>query len=351
MSSLSSRIGPDYYLKALQYVFFTSIILYWGRNLFILLSFALLISFVLYPVCSWLEKKRVPRTAAILISLILLFIPALGLILLLTNQFTLISNEWVNVEPKLVDLISRFSQNMVDDYSVSREKQIEWLTQTLNQSASDVLNYVMKLMYSSTFTLTMLILVPVFSVLILYYRHLLLTVSFRLFPNEKKEDIKNILFLAGSAYYNFIKGMTIVYAVVGVLNSVGLFLLGVPNAFFFGFTAAILTFIPYVGIMVGALLPMVVSWITFNSIWYPIGVVLIFSLVQYLEANIIFPLAVSSKLKINALATLTVIIIGGLLWGLAGMILFVPFLGIIKLIADQHPKMKTLSILLGTDNK
>jgi len=346
MNSTTSKENKDFYLKTLQYVFFSSLILYLGRDLFILLSFSLLISFVLYPICSWLEKKRIPRMVAILLSLVLLLIPVFGLIFLFVNQLTLVSREWANIEPKLIELISRFSQNIIDDYSVSREKQMEWL----NQSASGFLNYAMKLMYSSTFMLTMLILVPVFSVLILYYRHMLVVVSFRLFPNERKENIKNILFMTVTTYYNFIKGMTIVYAVVGALNSIGLILLGVPNAIFFGFTAAILTFIPYVGIMVGALLPIVVSWITFNSVWYPVAVVLIFSLVQYLEANVIFPLAVSNRLKINALATLTVIIVGGLLWGLAGMILFVPFLGILKLIADQHPKMKTLSILLGTES-
>lgn len=347
-STLTER---DHYLKIIQYIFFTSFILYWGRDVFILLSFALLVSFVLYPVCSWLEKKRVPRTIAIFLSLVLLFIPALALIFLFTNQMALVGKEWVNLEPKLTELVTRFSQSIIDEYSVSREQQVEWLTQTINQSASGFLNYAMKLMYSSTFMLTMLILVPVFSVLILYYRHMLVTVSFRVFPDEKKEDIKKIIFMAVTAYYNFIKGMTVVYAVVGALNSIGLLLLGVPNPFFFGFTAAILTFIPYIGIMVGALLPIIVSWITFNSVWYPVGVVLIFTFVQYLEANIIFPLAVSNRLKINALATLTVIIIGGLVWGLAGMILFVPFLGIAKLIADQHPKMKTLSMLLGTETK
>lgn len=341
----------DHYLKIIQYIFFGSLILYWGRNIFILFSFALLVSFVLYPICSWLEKKGMPRMGAILLSMILLLIPACGLIILFINQVSLVRNEWVHLEPKLIELLTRFSQSIMDDYSVSREQQLEWLTQTVNQSASDFLNYAMKLMYSSTFLLTTLILVPVFSVLILFYRHMLMTVTFALFPGEKKEDIKDILFMTVTAYYNFIKGMTMVYAVVGMLNSIGLLLLGVPNAFFFGFTAAILTFIPYVGIMVGAVLPMVVSWITFDSIWYPVWVVLIFSFVQYLEANIIFPLAVSNRLKINTLATLTVILIGGLLWGLAGMILFVPFLGIAKLIADQHPKMKTLSTLLGTEEK
>jgi predicted PurR-regulated permease PerM len=75
--------------------------------------------------------------------------------------------------------------------------------------------------------------------------------------------------------------------------------------------------------------------------------VAIFAFVQYLEANVIFPLAVSNRLNINALATLVAIITGGIIWGVAGMILFVPFLAIIKLVADHHPKMKIISMLLG----
>ncbi len=349
---LTSTSGEkDKYLKAIQYIFFISAILYFGRDIFILLSFALLISFVLYPICSWFEKKGAPRIVAILLSLLLLLIPAAALVWLAVNQFALFRDEWSLIEPKLMESFARLSENILNEYSVPPEKQVQWLTQAVNQSSSHLINFLFKVMYSSTFTLTLLILVPVFAALILYYRGLLVTVGYRLFSNEKKNDIRNILHLTVTTYYNFIKGMAIVYTAVGILNSTGLLLLGIPNAIFFGFAAAILTFIPYIGIMVGSLLPIAVAWITFNSIWYPIGVVLIFGFVQYMEANVIFPLAVSNRLKINALATLVAIIVGGLLWGVAGMILFVPFLGITKLIADQHPEMKTLSILLGTDIK
>ncbi|MEQ9660705.1 AI-2E family transporter, partial [Fulvivirga sp.] len=149
-------------------------------------------------------------------------------------------------------------------------------------------------------------------------------------------------------YYNFIKGMGVVYLVVGILNSVGLFILGVPNPIFFGFVASILTFIPYVGITIGAILPMAVSWIKYDSVFYPIGVLIVFVVVQILEANIIFPLAVSQKLKINALITLVVIVAGGIVWGAMGMILFLPFVAILKLIADQIEEMKPIAVLLGT---
>ena len=141
--------------------------------------------------------------------------------------------------------------------------------------------------------------------------------------------------------------MLIVYVVVGILNSIGLLLLGVPYAILFGFIASVLTFVPYVGIMVGSLLPMAMAWLTYDSVWYPLAVVAIFAFVQYLEANVIFPFAVSSRLNVNTMAMLIAIFTGGLLWGMAGMILFVPFIGILKLIADHNPKWKTYSMILG----
>ena len=143
--------------------------------------------------------------------------------------------------------------------------------------------------------------------------------------------------------------MGIVYLIVGILNSVGLLLLGIPHAILFGLIASVLTFIPYIGIIVGSLLPITIAWATYDSIWYPIGIIAIFTFIQYLEANIIFPFAVSNKLNVNTLVMLVAIFAGGILWGVAGMILFVPFIGILKLVADNNPNLKTLSLALGTE--
>lgn len=160
-----------------------------------------------------------------------------------------------------------------------------------------------------------------------------------------------MIILTVKAYYNFIKGMALVYLVVGSLNSIGLLLLDVPHAILFGFVASILTFIPYVGIIVGSLLPITMAWITYDSVWYPVGIVGIFAFVQYLEANVIFPVAVSNRLNVNTLVMLIAIFAGGILWGMAGMILFVPFIGIAKLIADHNPKWKTISMMLGIEKE
>ncbi|MNE75340.1 pheromone autoinducer 2 transporter [compost metagenome] len=102
--------------------------------------------------------------------------------------------------------------------------------------------------------------------------------------------------------------------------------------------------------MISSLLPIAVSWITFNSIWYPLGVILVFSFVQVLEAYVIFPFAVGTRLKINTLVIIIMITVGGIIWGAAGMILFIPFISIVKLIADRTESLKTLSVLLGDGN-
>ncbi len=339
----------DLNLTLLQYVVYGSVILYFGREIFIPLSFAALISFVIYPACKWLEKRGFKRMIAILINVSLLLAVLMGIIALLINQFVDFLQEWPLIEGKLIQSFRRFSEFITQSYSISSEKQNKWLMQLFNQSGSGALVVLRQMISSTAFSTLLIILIPVYSVLILYYRELWLKVLLRLFPGERKESLSEILSLTINAYYNFIKGMGLVYLIVGILNSIGLLLLGVPHAVLFGFIAALLTFIPYIGIIIGSLLPITMAWITYDSIWYPVGIVAIFTFVQYLEANIIFPMAVSKRLNINTLVMLISIFVGGLLWGMAGMILFVPFAGILKLIADHSSKLKTLSVILGTD--
>jgi len=141
--------------------------------------------------------------------------------------------------------------------------------------------------------------------------------------------------------------MVIVYTIVGILNSIGLLALGIKHALLFGFLTAVMTIIPYVGIFISALLPISVAWVTKDSVWYPVGVIAVFTFVQYLEANIIFPKVVAAQLKVSTWATLVAMLAGEILWGVPGMILFIPFVGILKIITDHVPALLPLNILLS----
>lgn len=288
---------------------------------------------------------------AILLSLSLVFILVAAILYLFVLQLLSFSTEWGALQDKLAQTFNELSLWITQELNISVEKQNEWLKNLSQQSGSDAMGFVRKTISAGTVSGVLFILIPVYVVLILYHRERWVEVLYRLFPAQRKERIREILHLSIQSYYNFIKGMMLVYLIVGLLNSLGLYILGIPHPVLFGFTASILTFIPYVGIIIAALLPITISWVTYNSIWYPVGVIAVFSVVQYLEANVIFPLAVSSRLKLNALVTIAAIVIGGILWGVAGLILFIPFLGIMKMIADRTPALKTWSILLGGESK
>ncbi len=338
------------YVKVLQLVVYGSVILYFGRNILIPVSFALLVSFVLYPACAWLEARGTGRIAAIAISISLLIVAGFLLVALLVSQFVNFMVEWPAVQLKLSSAAGEFSLLLTDAFGLSKDEQDALVRRLADQSGGNLLQFIRSTIAASAFSAVLLVLVPVYAFLILYYRDYWMRVVYRLFPGEKRDSIKDIVRLTVKAYYNFIKGMGIVYLVVGILNSIGLLIVGVPHAILFGFVASVLTFIPYVGIAIGSLLPITMAWITYDSVWYPVGIIGIFAFVQYLEANIIFPLAVSHRLNVNTFVMLLSIFAGGVLWGMAGMILFVPFVGIAKLIADHNPKWKTVSMILGADS-
>jgi predicted PurR-regulated permease PerM len=302
----------------------------------------------LYPICKWLEKKGVSKTMAIAISLFGLLILLCAFIYLLLLQIASFSNEWQSLSIKLTETTTQLSTYIEQQFDMNHEKQISLIKNFVGNL--EVVPILKNATYSISEMVFNLILFPVFSALLLYYRHLLSTVLYQLFSSYKKEILHEILLETIHEYYNFIKGMGLVYLIVGLLNSIGLAIVGVPHPFLFGFIASILTFIPYVGIIISSLLPMVVSWVTYNSIWYPIGVIIVFTIVQLLEAYIIFPFAVGNRLKINTLVIIVVIIVGGIIWGATGMILFIPFISILKLIADRTESLKTLSLLLGDGN-
>ena len=346
-----SLIGSTTPLTVLLYIICCSVILYFGKNIFIPLSFAMLLSFILYPLCAWMEKKGVGRLGAISIAIGILIVLGILLGLLFVGQFLSFIDEWPTLQMKLQAEGEKFSQLLINSFGMSKETLNGWTSKIVDQSGGSILQFLKGTASASIFSFVLLILIPVYTVLILYYRNYWMKIVYRLFPDETQKGLQEIIGLTINAYYNFIKGMGVVYLIVGTLNSIGLLILGVPHAILFGFIASILTFIPYVGIIMGSLLPITMAWITYDSIWYPVGIIGIFTVVQYLEANVIFPMAVSYRLNVNTLVMLLSIFIGGMLWGMAGMILFVPFVGIAKLVADHNPKWETVSMILGMENK
>jgi predicted PurR-regulated permease PerM len=322
-------------------------LLYFGKTLFIPLSFATIISLVLYPGCKWMEAKGVNRNVAtaIAIATVTFFLGLIIYVLLL--QLSGFYQDWASIKSSIADALGQLSSFLTDRFGFSVSKQTSLLKNLMDNSGSQIVEIIRGTAYSVSDSFFFLVMISIFSGLQLYHRRMLVNALFQIFPKEKRDTINGILSGTIDAFFNFVKGMAAVYLIVGLLNSIGLAILGISHPFIFGFIASILTFIPYFGIMIASLLPIAASWIEFNSVWYPLGVILVFSVVQFLEAYFIFPFAVGNQLKINTFAIIIMIVLGGIFWGPAGMILFIPLTSILKLIADRIKGLELLSILLG----
>jgi predicted PurR-regulated permease PerM len=194
---------------------------------------------------------------------------------------------------------------------------------------------------------TLVLLVPLYAFLMLMYKDLIIEFFLRLFAGKNMSTIQDVLQEARVVVKGYVVGLMIETAIIAVLNSIALLLLGIDYAILFGILAALLNLIPYVGILIGGLLPFLMALITKDSAWYSLGVVASFSVIQFIDNNFIVPYVVASRVSINALISIVAVIIGGMLWGISGMFLSLPAVAILKIIFDRVETLKPWGLILG----
>jgi predicted PurR-regulated permease PerM len=162
---------------------------------------------------------------------------------------------------------------------------------------------------------------------------------------EGEETLREIQHVAA----NYLSGMLTVMLVLGVLNSAGLYFIGIRYALVWGFLGALLAVVPYVGTTIGGLLPFMYAIATTDTVWQPTAVVILYAIVQFVEGNFITPKIVGNSVKLNALAAVLSIIMGAFIWGVPGVILSIPLLAMIRIIMDHIPSLKPVALLLSDD--
>jgi predicted PurR-regulated permease PerM len=195
--------------------------------------------------------------------------------------------------------------------------------------------------------LSNLVLIPIYLFFFLYYRRFFRTFYYKVFRNKSKDFLNKMIRKIYTIQQNYLIGLIKVICIVGVLNTIGLLILGIEHAIFFGFFAAFLLLIPYVGIIIGSVIPAVVALATKDSAWYAFGVIAIFLFIQFLEGNFITPKITGSKVSINAFIAIVSLIIFSMLWGIAGMIVALPITATLKIIFDNTPGYHAYGFLIG----
>ena len=317
-------------------------ILYFGSTLFIPLFFGLLIAIFMFPLCKWLEISGLNRSFSVGICLLIVTIFIAIFSIFIVWQIGIFAKDARAFSKDMVSIYQQFQLWMSNNTGLSFSKQ----SSLGDRFGSAFLNLLGSGMRTTADTLFVLFLTPIYTALLLYHRGTFVRYLKTVSPARYKTKLDIILEQTIRTYFDYIKGMVLVYVCVGALNSIGLLLLGVDHAILFGVLCAIMTIIPYIGIIASALLPISVVWLQTSNVWYPIGVVAIFSVVQYLEANVIFPKVVGTQLNVSTMAILVAVIAGGIIWGVAGMILFIPFAGILKIVSDHIEEWKPINLLL-----
>ncbi|MBD3749503.1 MAG: AI-2E family transporter [Sphingobacteriales bacterium] len=336
----------DYIYKLLFIIALLVFILIWGSSLFIPILLGGFIAFALMPVNQWLERRKIPRILAISLTLIT-FIIVIGLFAYLVSvQLADLTQNLPNLQERFNTLLENGHRFIEDKFGLNIHEQQNLFQKGVTNASS----YISTILLSTSGVIATIIQIPVYVFLFLLYRNNFRNVLISYFPIKKSDD-KNWMHQIKRVIQGYVSGLLLVIAIIATLNSVGLLILGIPYAIFFGVFSAILTIIPYIGNFVGASLPVIMALITKDSAWYAVGVIGVYLLIQFLEGNLITPKIMGNKVSINALSAIIALLIGGKILGIAGMIIAIPAMGVLKVILSHSQQLKPLTLLMDEMDK
>jgi AI-2 transport protein TqsA len=330
-------------------LFFLTVSLYFLRDLLVPILFAGFFSMLMLPLCKRLEKK-IPRGFAIMICLFIIIGIISGLFILFYSQIAILTSDLPLFKAKAAEIIRQIQSIIESHFHVSAADQTKWLQTNSSKAANFTGSLAQSFLLSLTGGFADLILVIIYFIFFLLLRERFKKFLLSIFKIEGHEKIIIIISKTQNLTRHYIAGLIIVVFLLGTMNAIGFLALGIKQAIFLGYLRGLLNIIPYVGAVIGTIFPMF-SALVYNDSGAVLGVILVSVITQFIENNFLTPRIVGSNIKINALATIIVIIMGGMLWGLDGMILFLPLLGIAKIICDHVEELKPLGYLMGEDEE
>lgn len=324
------------------------VILSYGKFILMPLAFAAFLSMLLNPIVEKLESWKVGRAFSIIITMLMVLIIFAGVITLISAQFVQFAERVPEVTERLKDVTADGIQFLEETVGLSEEQRTDYLEQGLSNLIDRSGSYVSSILGATTSTFTLMSLLPIFVFFMLYYKEMYQTFFRKLF--ERKDGVSKIdevLDNVQDVTQNYLVGLLTVIGILAVLNTTGLMIVGLEHAIFFGVFASLMAIIPYIGIIIGALPPLLFAFLLGDSLITPVLVMAVFGTVQFLEGNFISPRIVGSKVAINPFMAMLALIIGGEIWGISGMILFVPLIGILRVIFTEIDELKPYGYLLG----
>lgn len=342
---------PFYFRATVKLIFAGLIItfLILAKNILIPFTIAVFFAFLLLPVSKKLEQWHLPKIIAILLSIILAIGVFGALIYFFYDQVLSFVNDWPVIKETMLSKWAAFQQFISETFNISIHEQKAWLTKKITENASTGGVIVFGLFSATTSFIVSFTLIPIYIFFLTLYRDKFKEFIRLISKEDKDEHAILVAKKVSQVSQKYLTGIFLDVLILSVLNSTGFLILGLPHAILFGILTSMLNIIPYIGVLIGSLLPVLMAFLTKDTMAYPIMVLAVCLITQFLDNNFITPYVVGSSVSVNPLTATLMLIASSIVWGIPGMILCLPLTGMAKVVCDNIDSLKPYGFLLGDE--
>lgn len=321
--------------------------LYFASAFLIPLTLAAVLSMVFIRLCNFFERKGIARAYASLMCIFLFMLAVTAIVALLSIQLGSLADNLNGMEKRMVGMLESLKQWINETVGIKKTAQQKVIDEgTKGKSGGMILSFAAGLMGILVNT----ILVLVYMYLFLSMRSHIKKFILKLVPKKENADTTEVIHQTGKVSQRYLSGLAAMIGVLWIMYTIGFNLVGVENALFFAVLCGLLEIIPFVGNLTGTALTVLAVIAQGGNSKMLIGVVIVYLIVQFIQTYILEPLIVGEQVNINPLFTIMAIVLGEFIWGVAGMILAVPLLGMVKIICDNYPHLQAYGYLIGPEN-
>ncbi|WP_207493752.1 AI-2E family transporter [Aridibaculum aurantiacum] len=324
-------------------------LLYLGRPFLIPVSIGLLFSILLLPVASKLEEKAFSRTAAAGTCIIGLVIIIFALSFFLTNQVIGFINDLPAIKGNLENKLDSIQDYIDDKLDMPREEQARKMDVQVSNLFQRMGNMLTTMLYSTGTLLMDFFIIALYAFFFISYRRRFKNFILKLISKKQEGKADEIFEKVANVANSYIVGVSLVVLILAACNTIALSLIGIRQALFFGVLAGLLNIIPFIGSLVGSAIPVLVLLLTRDSYSAALTAAIYFLGIQLVESYFLTPNITGNKVKLNPMATIMALMLGALVWGVAGMILFIPYLGVLKVLFDNVESLKPFGAIIGNE--
>ena len=331
------------FLQKLALVFLIILGLYFAKDFLIPLCIGGILATLFLPFCNWMQRKKIPKSVAVMICFLSLLIIIISLFMLLGWKLSELLNDLTLIKHKSIEIGKHIQKYIFNHLNITAEEQFVILKNE-QPSYSNIFQMVFG---SITAVFASLILVLVYFAFLLFYRNHIKNFLLKLAKPSKQEEMKQVIYNATKVSQQYLLGLSKMIFLLWIMYGMGFSLLGVENAIFFAILCGLLEIVPYVGNITGTTLTVLVSAIHGANPSLILGIIVVYGIVQLIQGWLLEPLILGPQVKINPLFTIIVLVIGQLLWGIPGIILAIPLTAIFKIICDHIESLQPYGFLIG----